>query len=77
MRKDNYGDIYLLEMCWERQTAGLAVSSPTCCQKYVKRSPVALGRAGSQVLLTGGGPGARSRRPGGCPGALTLDSRST
>ena len=48
MRKDNYGDIYLPKMCWERQAVGLAVLSPTRCQKYVKK------RAWSQVLLTGG-----------------------
>lgn len=38
----------ICQKCVGRQAVGLAVLSPTRCQKYVKR------RAWSQVLLTGG-----------------------
>lgn len=72
MKKDNYGDIYLSEMCWERQAVGLAVLSPTHCQKYVKR------RAQSQVLLTAGvtlEPGLEGP-PGGCLGHSPLNSEA-
>lgn len=78
VRKDNYGDICLLEMCWERgrQQAWLFLPSPAV--KVCQKEPCGPRRAWSQVLLTGGGPGARSRRPTwGLLRALTHEFRST
>lgn len=57
--------LFVRNVLGERPAADLPVSSPTCCQKELYGSR----GARSQVLLTGGGPGARSRGPTwGCPG---------
>lgn len=63
VREDNYADVCAVNVSGERQATSVAVSSATCCQKYIRRSPRA------PAIAEGGNPGARSGKPAwGHPG---------
>lgn len=71
MRKDNYGDIYLSEMCWEAGSRpGCFIPNPL--SKVCQKESMVPG-----IANRWGGPGARSARPSwGCPGHSPLNSEA-